>query len=629
MPLLMIVKTGKKLGSFLATGGYTFVDDLGYVQAKAVEIGSAELSGYVLVSVSRLLVPEILARNNMQLADSVPMLVNDTVVSNTDLVDYYIAVQPSERHLLQNITELDLKAIWIDQQLFDHGTSTTANTPLWMPQLNVAQDVVASLNIPVQIVTFGASNNTQYISDLPVSINSGIWGQETVVRTQYRSTPMPVLSSTYSVSDAYASDLPVLISVGPYSTDVTLVDDVPVLLPHNELGYTLRWLPPIPVRVWDTEYSNQMYESTATAVVNFVQFFTQDLESSTPKPIPIYKSSYVNTDSRQTAKAAPIRSRVFNNLIKVEVLPNLTGSVTSQAYSMYSMILLPATMSSATLTPQATPNSTLVMDSTFSASTWQMKTSPVSILSFMDVQTLPTPAARSSGYGAPIADGLVAAYDAGYALSYLGSGTVWKDVAGTNNATLTTTTFNSANDGGMVLAGSGYALTADADNLDFTSALTIEAVIKPTALANVTHGMGIVSKGTATDSSSASYELLLSQSGSKNYLLFRIYVAGQLVASPKSIPIELNTISYVSATYDGGTMRVFVNSIEDGTGVAASGNLQTNTGGLCIGSRFFQRGTASTSGFIGTIYSARVYGRALSQVEIATNFNAVRSRYGI
>lgn len=627
MPLLMIVKRGKKLGSFLKGDGYRFISDLGYEQDRPFALDPSTFSGYVLVSVSHLHVPELKTVNGMVLADAVPALIQNRVLLNSDQVDYYLAIKPTERTLTQNITELDFTALWIDHEVLSQDLDAVSFVPAPIQTRSIYQQLSAALNVPMSVMSFNIPNTNKYVTDKPVSISSSIWNQVQVVETNLKSTPMEVSASSWGLSGVYDSDTPVLLPVSTYKVEVDTVSDTPVLLPNNIVAYTLRWLPPIPVRTQETWYQNQMYESTSTAVVNFVQFFTQDLEAQTPKPLPVFKSGYVNSDKLQVDRPAPVRSKIFNTLIKVEVLPNLTGSVTTQAYSNYSIILQPTTVPSVTLTQNQTPTSMLVLDSTFSTSTWNVQT-PNGVLAWADMQPVVS-GSKSSTFGAPIADGLISNYDVGHAASYFGTGVTWKDLIGLNHITFTDMFYRSAYDGGLLDAGIGYGLAANPANFNLTSALTLEAVIRPTALANATHGMGIISKGTSTDGSSASYELMLVQSGSKNYLYFRVYIAGQVTVSPKLIPIELSTNYYVSATYDGAKLRVFVNSVEDGTGVAASGNLQTNAGALCVGSRFLQKGTGSTSGFQGTIYSARVYGRALSQGEIATNFNNVRARYGI
>ena len=79
-----------------------------------------------------------------------------------------------------------------------------------------------------------------------------------------------------------------------------------------------------------------------------------------------------------------------------------------------------------------------------------------------------------------IEDGLILCLDAGNRQSYAGSGTVWRDLVGSNNGTLTNSpTFNSANAGSIVFDGvNDYVSITNNSTLRPTNELTIEYIIK-------------------------------------------------------------------------------------------------------------------------------------------------------
>ena len=76
-------------------------------------------------------------------------------------------------------------------------------------------------------------------------------------------------------------------------------------------------------------------------------------------------------------------------------------------------------------------------------------------------------------------------------------------------------------------------------------------------------------------------------------------------------------------------MRIYINGIESGTGLAQTGDIQTNTQQLTTGVRFNARGGGNDSFFSGRIYNNKIYNRALSASEVLQNYNAYKSRFGL
>ena len=72
----------------------------------------------------------------------------------------------------------------------------------------------------------------------------------------------------------------------------------------------------------------------------------------------------------------------------------------------------------------------------------------------------------------------------------------------------------------------------------------------------------------------------------------------------------------------GQSIKIYVNGVLEGTTTTNYTSLRTSTSGWVIGS-------VSTSLFTsGNNAVAQVYNRALSDAEVMTNYNAVKSRFG-
>ena len=94
-------------------------------------------------------------------------------------------------------------------------------------------------------------------------------------------------------------------------------------------------------------------------------------------------------------------------------------------------------------------------------------------------------------------------------------------------------------------------------------------------------------------------------------------------------PVNTNTWNHAVVTWDGTAARVYFNGIDRGAASTATGAAIQNGYYFSIGMNA-NTGVVST-GFLfeGTIGTAQVYSRALSANEVAQNFNATRSRYGL
>ena len=154
--------------------------------------------------------------------------------------------------------------------------------------------------------------------------------------------------------------------------------------------------------------------------------------------------------------------------------------------------------------------------------------------------------------------------------------------------------------------GSGdYAVVPDASSLDISGAITMAAWVRPEKLAT----QYLVKK--ATNGGTNGYELSLSSAG-KVFVRFNQLTSGDTfrVNSTSSYPTNGTTWMHVAATYDGTTMKVYVNGVEEGS-LAGPASIVTNNLGLGIGAQ-----PDGVSQLQGAMDDVHLYNRALSLAEI-------------
>jgi hypothetical protein len=194
-----------------------------------------------------------------------------------------------------------------------------------------------------------------------------------------------------------------------------------------------------------------------------------------------------------------------------------------------------------------------------------------------------------------------------------GSGTVVNDSTGNGlTGTLSNVTWSTAGKYGDALSFNGtnsWVTVADSALLHLSTGMTLEAWVKPTA--------------TSTDWSCA---VLKERSGGLAYGLYATDGAAQPPAgyidksgtdyhATSGTLLPLNAWSYLSTTYDGTTIRLYVNGTQVAT-KSVSGSIISSTAPL----RF---GGDSVWGeyFTGLIDEVRVYNTALTAAQITTDMN--------
>jgi glucose/arabinose dehydrogenase/PKD repeat protein len=200
--------------------------------------------------------------------------------------------------------------------------------------------------------------------------------------------------------------------------------------------------------------------------------------------------------------------------------------------------------------------------------------------------------------------GLVAAY--GFEE---GSGPATADLTGNGNiGVLTGTAWSAAGRAGKAVSLDGTAslvTVRDAPGLSLAPGMTVEAWVRPSTR---TGDRVVLSRQRA---GAEAYALYVARSGGAPGGTAVLDGAGQSV--PGSVVLPLDTWSHLALTYDGSTLRLYVNAGLIGS-TPATGQLPTSGGNLEIGGS-----TLSGARFGGLLDEVRVYDRALSPAEIAAD----------
>jgi hypothetical protein len=207
----------------------------------------------------------------------------------------------------------------------------------------------------------------------------------------------------------------------------------------------------------------------------------------------------------------------------------------------------------------------------------------------------------------PSPGGLVAAYSFN-----AGSGQTAADASGTGNTgTIVNATWGAAGRYGAALsfAGTGSVTVADAPSLDLARGMTLEAWVRPSA----TQGSAWRTVLLKERSAGLCYSLYANSTSKKPQAV--INTGGNDRSTQGASTIPVNAWTHLAATYDGTTLRIYVNgSLKQSTNVP--GTLVTSNGALRIGGN-----SVWGEYFRGLIDEVRVYNRALSVSEIQSDMS--------
>ncbi|HET6994681.1 MAG TPA: Ig-like domain-containing protein, partial [Chitinophagaceae bacterium] len=199
------------------------------------------------------------------------------------------------------------------------------------------------------------------------------------------------------------------------------------------------------------------------------------------------------------------------------------------------------------------------------------------------------------------------------------TGTLAGDNSGNNNnGTLTNgPTWSAAGKFGAAVSFDGtddYINIPDANSLDLTTGMTIEAWVNPT---NVTGYKTVICKENSTNNLAYVLSANNNTSGAANQRPnARIRSGSTTTTITGTNKLVLNTWAHLACTYDGTTLRYYQNGVQVAT-VAVTASMTVTTNPLRIGGSV----ALGAQYFAGLIDEVRVYNRALSATEIQADMN--------
>ena len=167
---------------------------------------------------------------------------------------------------------------------------------------------------------------------------------------------------------------------------------------------------------------------------------------------------------------------------------------------------------------------------------------------------------------------------------------------------------------------SGFVSVPDSPSLDITDAITIDAWINPATPGNSLGLVFVMLKGDGCCGDTQSYGFLWGTESMLQSIILRLGNATTNVEVRSNAVIPLNEFTHVAGTYDGTTMRLYVNGVLDSSATTTLGPLQITSTPLIIGSS--QRNGVEQTFFQGLVDEVEIFNRALSADEILAIYNA-------
>lgn len=202
--------------------------------------------------------------------------------------------------------------------------------------------------------------------------------------------------------------------------------------------------------------------------------------------------------------------------------------------------------------------------------------------------------------------GLVLAYNCNE-----GTGTSLVDALGSNNATLTNVTWST----GIINEGITFNGTTSQGEVPHNEAFVMDTALSMSVWVYRTADgqsstSGIISRGATASSGTPAYQIGLTSTNTIRFVL-RIDSTSHLLFSTTTIPLETWTL--VTTTYDGSTMRIYINGVVETNTTAVTGSVFGGTHNIGIGAHIQD---ATNRRFTGTLDGLYLWDRALNQDEI-------------
>jgi hypothetical protein len=231
----------------------------------------------------------------------------------------------------------------------------------------------------------------------------------------------------------------------------------------------------------------------------------------------------------------------------------------------------------------------------------------------------------SEGGGDIVKSGLVFYVDAANPRSIISGSTIWNDLLGQNNGTLTNgPIFNSGNGGNILFDGlNTYVESGRITPTMFTLSSWFRATGIPTN--NDTTGGVLIVSSPQLFGGAIQFGLTYSWANQKCVFLTQVNIGANSTADNT---VLRNTIYNVTGTYNGTRSQIYINGVLINDISWTTNPIYPTTGNMNV-----QIGRWGYPGFTrhfnGNIYQTSIYNRALSASEVLQNFNATKSRFGL
>ncbi|RMG90192.1 MAG: LamG domain-containing protein, partial [Chloroflexi bacterium] len=170
-------------------------------------------------------------------------------------------------------------------------------------------------------------------------------------------------------------------------------------------------------------------------------------------------------------------------------------------------------------------------------------------------------------------------------------------------------TLSLPNAGELILNADGYELISDDATLDITSAITLEAWVKPFTVSTL---QTVIGKNNA-------YALNITATGKVQFQRWSGTTSGTV---DSTTTLSADTWYHIAATYDGTTTKIYINGSEDKSATSLTGAIDSTATDLLAGAL-----TSSTQLYAGYIDSVKVYDSALTAAQVLENYNAEKTNH--
>lgn len=226
-----------------------------------------------------------------------------------------------------------------------------------------------------------------------------------------------------------------------------------------------------------------------------------------------------------------------------------------------------------------------------------------------------------------VLNGLVLWLDAGASDSYPAGGTVWRDLAGSNNGTLTNgPTFSSANGGSVVFDGSDDYATLGTPSL--LNGVQVPLTICMWAKANSFGTYNVLWSADKALTGGGLYSMLRLDSGILRYFTTNSSGGFQFNGSPNLTP-STNVWNFYAVTVLGTLSSPTVTLYLNNSSQTYSYSTLSSSPNLTVNFRIGSSERTNGEFWNGNISNAMWYNRALTSAEILQNYNATKGRFGL